>query len=326
VRIVLITDPAKLDYPDPIKDTYKKSLDSVAVSIAEAIKELGFELKHFKADSDLCNKVMRYNPDLVFNRSNLDHKNKEIAITPELLDRLGIPYTGPNAKNCIIAFNKYLTKTILRSLDIPTSEFVMITDPSNIQIPENMSFPLFIKPVTGGCSLGIEGENLVFREKSCRAICKNLINTFDRPVIVEEFLDGREFTVGLLGNDPPAPLPILEFINYAEKAYSFRSFTSKMIMGEYEQDSCPAAVSKKEKNEIIDLAVRAYNAIGCRDYARIDIRFDKDNMPHVLEVNAFPSLIPGKSSFAHMAEKFGLSFTELIREILTIASKRYLKN
>lgn len=323
MRIALITDSMKMDCPDPIKKSYKKALNSVSLSIADAIKGLGFEFKHFKTNNDLYDKVTRFNPNLVFNRSNLENQKKGISFTPDLLDTLGIPYTGPNAKNCVIAFNKYLTKKILKSLEIPTPEFIIITDPSDIQIPENMTFPLFIKPVIGGCSLGIEGENLVFRKESCKVICKYLINTFDRPVIVEEFLNGREFTVGLLGNDCHTSLPILEFLNHSEEAYYFRSFTSKMIVGEYEKKSCPALVSKRRENEIIDLALKAYKAIGCRDYARIDIRFNKDKFPHVLEINAFPSLIPGESSFAYMAKTFGLSFKDLIKEILMIASKRY---
>ena len=323
MKIALITDPIKLDYPDPIKAPYKNTLDSVADSIANAIEELGYACKHFKANSDLGDKVTKYHPDFVFNRSNLDHQNKGIAFTPDLLDRLGISYTGPNAKNCIIAFDKCLTKTLLKSLDIPTPEFILVADPKAIKITENMTFPLFVKPITGGCSLGIEDENIVFTQESCEAVCKNLINTFDQPVIVEEFLNGREFTVGLLGNAPPRTLPILEFINHAKKAYYFRSFTSKMIMDAYEKEACPAAVSKKEENEMIDLAVKAYSALGCRDYARIDLRFNEDKEPFVLEVNAFPSLMPGESSFTHMAEESGLSFPELIREILVIASKRY---
>ena len=136
---------------------------------------------------------------------------------------------------------------MLKSLDIPTPDFFVVADPIDIQIPESMTFPLFIKPVTGGCSLGIERENLVFNQESYVAVCKKLINTFDRPVIAEEFLNGREFTVGLLGNAPPRSLPILEFINHAKKAYYFRSFTSKMIIDEHEQESCPAAVSKKKR-------------------------------------------------------------------------------
>lgn len=322
MRIALITDQMKMEYPDLFKDTYKESLNTVSHSIADAIESLGYEVKHIKAGEGLLDKITRFNPHLVFNRSNLEKGQEGIAETPELLDSLGIPYTGPNGKNCVIAFNKFQTKKILKSLGIATPAFLMVSDMEDVRIPEEMAYPLFVKPVTGGCSLGIESENIVFEKEACKAICEHLINTFDRPVIVEEFLGGREFTVGLLGNEALTALPILEFVHAAEDAYAFRSFTTKMIPGKKEEKTCPAVISKEEENAIIALAKKTYHAIGCRDYARVDIRFDGENRPHVLEVNAFPSLKPDKSSFAVMAKIFGLPFEDLIKEILTIALKR----
>jgi len=322
VRIALISDPMKMDYPESIQKIYEETRNSVANSIAAAIKNLDFEFEHLEATNNLDDKVKKFKPNLVFNRSNLENHKKGISFTPFLLDKLEIPYTGPDAKNCVIAFNKCLTKKILESLDIRTSKFVLIDDPTNIKIPDNMSYPLFIKPIMGGCSLGIEDQNLVFSRELCEANSKYLIEYIQQPVLVEEFLGGREFTVGIFGNDRPEALPILEFINHSEEAYQFRSFNSKMVAGKQEKISCPALLSKKEESEIVNLALKTYEAIGCRDYARIDIRNNDEGIPFVLEVNAFPSLIPGGSSFADMAETVGLSFTDLIKEILTIACKR----
>ena len=312
----------KMDYPKSIQKIYKRTRNSVTDSIAAAIKNLDFEFEHLEATYDLDDKVKKFNPGLVFNRSNLENNKKGISFTPFLLDKLGIPYTGPNAKNCVIAFNKSLTKKILENLGIRTSKFVLIDDPTNIQIPDDMPYPLFIKPVIGGCSLGIEDQNLVFTKEACEANSKYLIEYIQQPVLVEEFLGGREFTVGIFGNDRPKALPILEFINHSKETYKFRSFNSKMVAENQEKISCPALLSKKEESEIINLALKTYKAVGCRDYARIDIRNNDKGIPFVLEVNAFPSLIPGGSSFADMAEAVGLSFADLIKEILTIACKR----
>jgi D-alanine-D-alanine ligase len=311
-----------MNYPASIQEKYYDSLQHVADNIAAAVSRLGYQFKHLKADHDLLDKLISFDPDFVFNRSNRENSDQNFAYTPHLLDDLGIPYTGPNAQNCVTAYNKYLTKKILQNLEIPTPRFALVDNPKDIKIPDNLSFPLFVKPVTGGSSLGIEGENLVFRKDSCQIICSNLIKKFDRPVIVEEFLNGREFTVGILGNKPPKALPILEFIHFSNGDYHFRSFTSKMVLGKYEKKSCPALISKQQEKEITDLALKAYEAVGCRDYARIDIRFDENNTPHVLEVNAFPSLVSDGSSFALMAAAAGLSFQDLIDEILNIAMKR----
>ena len=322
MRIALITDPRGMDYPVSIYEPYYESLLHVADNIADAIIGLGHKFEHFLADHNLYDELIRFDPNLVFNRSTRENSDRRFAFTPQLLDHLSIPYTGPNAQNCVTAYNKYLTKKVLQYLEISTPKFALIDNPKVIQNIDNLSFPLLVKPVMGGSSLGIEGENLVFTKKSCQIICSILRKNFDRPVIVEEFLNGREFTVGILGNETPKALPILEFINFSNGDYYFRSFTSKMVMSEYEKKSCPALISKQEKNKIITLALRAYKALGCRDYARIDIRFDKNNTPHVLEVNAFPSLISDGSSFALMAAVAGLSFMDLIDKILSIASKR----
>lgn len=322
MRIALITDTRGMDYPVSIHDTYYESLLHVADNIADAIIGLGHKFEHFLADHNLYDELISFDPNLVFNRSNRENSDRRFAFTPHLLDDLSILYTGPNAQNCVTAYNKCLTKKILQNLEIPTPRFALIDNPKDIQIPDNLSFPLLVKPVMGGSSLGIEGENLVFTKNSCQTICSNLMKNFDRPVIVEEFLNGREFTVGILGNEPPKALPILEFIYFSHGDYHLRSFTSKMILSKHEKKSCPALISKQENNEIIALALRAYKALGCRDYARLDIRFDKNNTPHVLEVNAFPSLLSNGSSFALMAAVAGLSFMDLIDKILSIAIKR----
>ena len=322
MRIALITDPLRRNYPEAIQHAYHRSLLHVVENIAQAIKALGHAFKHLEANHHLQDAIEKFNPHIVFNRSNHAIHDQGVAYTPKLLDHLGIPYTGPKAQNCVTAFNKAKTKSILRKLGLRTANFVTFTDPDKVHRPEDISFPLIVKLLQGGGSVGIERNNLVFTNEALKRICTTLIINFNQPVIVESFINGREFTIGIMGNDRPKVLPILEFIHQSEKDYHFRSFTTKMNADKCERKSCPAVLSRREKGEIIDLAVRTYQAIGCRDYARIDMRFDEDHIPYVLEVNAFPSLIPGGSSFAYMAEAGGLTFEELIQLILEIAMKR----
>ncbi|MEA3325885.1 MAG: ATP-grasp domain-containing protein [Chloroflexota bacterium] len=323
MRIALITDPLRRNYPEAIQRAYHRSLHHVVENIALAIKGLGHAFKHFEANHHLQNAIEKFNPHIVFNRSNRTICDHDGASTPKLLDQLEIPYTGPNANNCVIAFNKAKTKSILIKRGLRTANFVTFSDPEEVFHPENLTFPLIVKPIQGGCSVGIEWDNLIFTNEALKRVCASLITDFNQPVIVESFINGREFTVGILGNEQPKVLPILEFIYQSEEAYHFRSFKTKMNVGKYEKKSCPAALSREEKREIINLAVRTYQAIGCRDYARIDMRFDKDHLPYVLEVNAFPSLISGGSSFAYMAEVGGLNFAAMIQRILGFAMKRH---
>jgi len=325
MRIVLISDPLITNYSEPVSITIGSTHNKVINSIASAIVNLGHEVKCVESNYELEETISRIKPQIAFNLSNEEDGKSGFAFTPSLLDKLNIPYTGSNAEVCVSAFNKDKTKQILQEAGIPTSKYCLIADPSEIQIPDSLSFPLFIKPVRGGCSQGIYEQNLVFSKESCLKIVRTTIEQSNQPVLVEEFLGGREFTVGILGNDPPQALPILEYENGTPESnnYPFRSFNTKMINGKSEIKSCPAILSGIEEDRIRNLAVKTYLAVGCRDYARIDIRCDKDGIPHVMEMNALPSLIPNGSSFATMAETAGISFDNLISTILMSAYERY---
>jgi len=325
MRIALISDPLTTNYSEPVNIKIGSTHKRVIKSIASAIENLGHAVECIEANNELEQVILRIQPQFVFNLSNEKDDKSGLAFTPSLLDELKISYTGSNAEVCVSAFNKNKTKRILQEAGIPTSKYCLIANTNEILIHDSLSFPLFIKPVRGGCSQGIHEHNLVFSNESCMKIVKTTIELSNQSVLVEEFLTGREFTVGILGNDPPRALPVLEYVNDTPESnnYSFRSFNTKMIEGRSEIKSCPAILSKTEENRIRNLAVETYQAIGCRDYARIDIRCDKDGIPHVLEVNALPSLIPNGSSFATMAETVGISFDNLIGTILIFAFERY---
>ena len=142
------------------------------------------------------------------------------------------------------------------------------------------------------------------------------------PVIVEEFLSGREFTVGIIKNHPPKIFNILEFI-FREGELPFRSQSRKMAANEIEDSTSQAVLKESERLMIEELALKAFITLECRDYARIDIRLNSKGIPTLLEVNAIPNLEPGTSSFGLMAKYAGITFTELIEIILESALNRY---
>ena len=325
MQITLISDPLTTNYSEPVNIKIGSTHKKVIKSIASAIKNLGHAVECIQANGELEEVISRIKPQFVFNLSNEENGKSGLAFTPSLLDKLNIPYTGSNAEVCVSAFKKNKTKRILQEAGIPTSKYCLISDPNKIRIPDSLSFPLFIKPVRGGCSQGIYEKNLVFSKESCIKIVRTTIEQSCQPVLIEEFLTGREFTVGILENNPSRALPILEYVNDVLESnnYLFRSFNTKMIEGKSEKKSCPAILSEIEEDRIRNLAVETYQAIGCRDYARIDIRCDKYGIPHVLEVNALPSLIPNGSSFSTMAKTAGISFDYLISTILVSAYERY---
>jgi D-alanine-D-alanine ligase len=326
MQIALISDPLNANYSEIVNRTIESHHNLVIESITSAIGKLGHTVECVNANNELKEQILRIKPQIVFNRSLRKDDKSGLAFSPSLLDELSIPYTGSNAEVCVSAFDKNKTKNILREANIPTPKFCLISDPREIQISHLLSFPLFIKPYKGGCSRGIDERNPVFSKESCVEIVRNTIEQNHQPALVEEFISGREFTVGILGNDPPLALPILEFVYDAseDKRFPFRNFNTKMIeYEECEKTACPAILSKIEEDRIKNLALDTYQVIGCRDYARIDIRCNKDGIPYVLEVNVLPSLIPNESSFAEMAETAGISFENLIGAIMISASERY---
>ena len=326
MQIALISDPLTTNYSNKVNRVLESHHNSVIECVTSAIEKLGHKVECIEVTNELKEQILRIKPKIVFNRSLRKDIKSELALTPSLLDELNIPYTGSNAEVCISAFNKNKAKHILREAGIPTPKSCLISDSRDIQIPQSLSYPLFIKPNKGGCSRGIDERNPFFSKETCIEIVRNTIEQNHQPALIEEFLAGREFTVGILGNDPPLALPILEFLHDTSEKnnFPFRSFNTKMI--EYEvgkKTSCPTILSKTEEDRIKNIALDTYQAIGCRDYARIDIRCDNDEIPYILEVNALPSLIPNESSFADMAETAGISFENLIGAIMISACDRY---
>lgn len=325
MQIVLISDPLKLIYSETDNRAIESHHHYLIASMTSAFNKLGHAVECVEANSGLKDQILRIKPQVVFNRSIRKDGGSDIEFTLSLLDELNIPYTGSTAEVCINAYDKYKTKKLLREANIPTPEFCLVSDSGDIQIPQSLNFPLFVKPGMGGCSRGIDERNPVFSSEACLQVVRSTIEQNHQPALVEEFITGREFTAGILGYAPPRMLPILEIIQTAseEHKFPFRNFKAKIVEKKGETKSCPAILSPIEEERIRDLAVKAYNAIGCRDYARIDIRCDKEGNPYVLEVNALPSLTPNASSFAIMAKAAGISYENLIRAIIIYACDRY---
>ena len=322
--ITLINDPLERKYSEQGNIKIESHHNKVIESIISAILELGNEVLCLEADQELEDRLRFIKPQIAFNRSIRKNNNSKHALAPHILEQLEIPFTGSSSKVCIDAYEKLATKEILENARIPTPKYCVIYEPSKFRLPSDLNFPLFIKPIKGGCSKGITKRNLVYSEDTCKKEVEEVIRNTHQPVLVEQFLPGREFTVGILGNNPPFVLPIFEFIfdSFKTDNVQFRSFHIKMGGKKKESTICPAPLTKIEQNNINNLALKIYRVIGCRDYARIDIRCDNEGIPYILEVNALPSLIPQESSFAEMARTAGISFNDLIGEILLLASMR----
>ncbi len=270
--------------------------------------------------------------DMVFNiAEGKSGKFRESEI-PAILDYLDIPYTGSNTISLALALNKALTKKILIAENIPTPSFQLFTRGSETLNP-NLKFPLIVKPNREGSAKGISASCVVNSEEVLFKKIKEVNNSYNQEVLVEEFIEGRELTVGILANGKPTILPILEidFSNCTKSGEYFYSWRMKEFQGNRELGLvpdfyCPARLDAQTAEKVKQIALKTHQAIGCLDISRTDIRLSKDNTPYVLEINPLPGLDPKESNFPNMAYAAGMKYEELIEAILMGAFMRRREN
>ncbi len=286
-----------------------------AISKKYEVKKIPFDEKFFENIKDI---------DFVFNLATSGGKEGRQIHVPAILDLLNIPYTGSTAFVHTICLDKFVTKVILSFYKISTPKFILIKE--NEDIPSNFSlnFPVIVKPVREGGALGLTKDSVVYDFEGVKKCVNRIHKEFNEPALVEEFIEGKEVTCGIIGNkDEIEVLPLLEIDFYSlpddvEKFYSYR------VKNEIENIKyyCPARLEKDVEEKVKEGAMKSFKALGLRDYTRMDIRI-KNGEYFILEVNSLPLLVPNYSDILKMAEKVGYSYDDFVLKILEIAIKRY---
>ena len=314
------------------KDFFAEFDDEDTVdAIADALEKGGCYVEKIEADETVYSKLMEHRPQIVFNiAEGLRGESRESHL-PALLEMLGIPYTGSSTLTLAISLDKGMTHKVLRSSRIPSPYFQVFSD-AQASLSKQLDFPLVVKPIGEGSSKGIWNDSLVRNTEDLRRKVREIIETYHQSAIVEEFLPGREFTVGMIGNDEPKVFPIVEILldRLPAGANPLYSYEAKWMWDTTERPvqmfSCPAKVSKKMDEEIRRISVETFKVLGCRDICRIDFRLDNKGRPHVLEVNPLPGMIPdpdAHSCLPEAARVAGYAYDQLICTILWYGLKRY---
>ncbi|MEM2029113.1 MAG: ATP-grasp domain-containing protein [Candidatus Bathyarchaeia archaeon] len=305
--------------------------ESTVNAIASALASGGCRVIKIEADENAHTKLRRCKPDIVFNIAEGTRGESRESHIPVMLEMLGIPYTGSGPATLAICLDKAMTHKVLSAYGVPSPKF-QVFKRADEELDGNLSFPLVVKPLLEGSSKGIRSSSLVRDEKSLRKQVSWVIKTYRQPAIVEEFMPGREFTVGLIGNEEPFVLPIVEIQldklpNGASPIYSYEA---KWVWDTPEKPldifKCPADIPLELDEEIREIAIKTFKILNCRDLCRIDMRLDKEGTPRVLEVNPLPGLIPdpnAHSCLPEAARAAGFTYEELICTILWQALKRY---
>jgi D-alanine--D-alanine ligase len=293
-------------------------------AIRTAIESLGYEVVPLEATSELPQRLADAKVDLVFNiAEGLVGRNREAQV-PALCELIGLPYTGSDSATLALALDKALAKRILRQHGILTPEFQVFTSGREKLHPWlAQKFPLIVKPNAEGSSKGITGSGVVDDEPALRVAVLAIVEKYRQPALVEEYISGREFTVGLLGDKRPRILPPME-ICFKDRSKS-RPVYDFEIKQEWEKHvfyECPAKLTTTELRIVERTARETFIALDCRDVARIDLRMSKDGQVYVLEINPLPGLTPDYSDLVLIAKAAGIDYRTLIGEILTGALKR----
>ncbi len=287
--------------------------------IEDAFQELGHRVVRIGSAEHLLKKLDHLCVDLVFNiAEGLQGRNRESQV-PVILEMRGVPYIGADGLTQALTLDKLMAKKIFLAEGIPTPRFFELHHPDQA-LPPDIAFPLIVKPRFEGSSKGLSEKSVARSARELRAQAAWLIHTYRQPAIVEEFIQGTEFTVAVIGNDPLEAWPVVQIQIDGQTDLGDLFYTFSRI-AEGAGYLVPAKIDRALQEKLKELAVRVYRAVDCRDFGRVDFRVDKAGNPYALEINPLPSLST-EDVFAVLATHLGLSYTQMIGRILDAAVKR----
>ena len=283
----------------------------------QSLSELGYEAKYFPGTLDSIPELLKFKPDLCFNSSEGHFGNSREAQMPAILDMLRIPYTCAGVLGMMLSHNKHIAKTQFKLAGLPTAKFMVIDDITNI--PESdLKYPMFVKPAFEGSSIGINESAVVHNYAELVKQVSWVYEITSSLVLVEEFIEGREFTIGILGDEA---LPVVEIISPT----GFYSNSQKEDFASEVYRICPAPLSYLETKELQQIALRGKKVLNLEDVCRMDLRMDNAGNPYILEINPIPLMYPDpkQASLVYAADSIGYTYTDIIRKIVESARKRW---
>lgn len=306
----------------------EETISAVAVALSRR-----YRVTRVEGDARAYDRLRALNPDLVFNISEgFAGPNRESHI-PILCEILGLPYTGSDALTLGICLDKARTKEILSYYQIPTAQFLVLAPGACSTALATFRLPAIVKPLREGSSMGIRNDSLVRNRAQLRARVREIHRAYHQPALVEEFLPGREFTVGVLGNAPAYEvLPLVE-INHSvlpKGANPVYGYEAKWVWDDPAKPLpilvCPAKISAALNKRIRALVGRALDVLSVRDWARVDLRLDAEGNPNLLELNPLPGILPDpgeNSALPAAARAAGYRYEDLILKVAAIALRRH---
>jgi D-alanine-D-alanine ligase len=308
--------------------------------IADSLESDGHWVHFLRGDHTLPEALINLRPHICFNIAEGMTGDGREAQVPALCELLGIPYTASGVVANAISLDKTQTKSIWQQQGLPTAPYYEFSSLDQVAHTD-LRFPLFVKPAREGTGMGIDGNAIVDNHDELISRVDWLLRTYRQPALVEEYLPGREFTVGFIGN-PGNPayrrhpdlfdedgyhwFPVLEIDSLSSVTPTIYGHDAKALDIGIEGAPgylCPADISKSMRARLIDLTRRASEALGVRDVSRVDFRMGADDELYLMEINTLPGLNPSVSDLCIMAASEGLPYKTLITEILYLSAQRF---
>ena len=322
-------DPDSLGFK-PEYDIKVATVTEEYAAIANALREQGYkvDLINIKENIQILIDLLKKNPpDVVFNLIEFYRDDPSLEhLVAGLFALYGVKFTGSGPFTLALCQRKGMTKQLLLANNVPTPRFKLLSEPK-LPRRHGLHYPIIVKPSREDASSGVDKGSVVYDLEQLIERVKKTFEEYNAPILVEEFIEGRELHVSVIGNDPPEVLPMIE-IDFSElpsdhpNIISYDAKWNPLVESFHRVHSvCPAKLSKRLEKKVKTVAHEAYKITGCKDYARLDIRIRKDNRVFVLEVNPNPDLTVGVS-FMESAEQTGLSFGKTLSKIVECALSR----
>ena len=292
-------------------------------AIAGTIESLGHKVVRIGNAWELCRRLVAGEKwDMIFNITEGLHGRSREAQVPAICELYNINYTFSDPLVCAATLDKAVTKRLVRDSGLYTAPFAVINELDDLAAVKP-GFPLFAKPLAEGTGKGITNTSKIETPAQLRDVCAELLKRYKQPVLLEEFLPGREFTVGILGTGSDArvlgtmEIELVDASNGSIYSYESKELCETLVRYTKAKGQMVAEVEK--------LALRSYQVLECRDAGRVDIRCDKDGKPCFLEVNPLAGMHPSHSDLPMIATQEGMSYPDLIDSIIKSAMKRAVK-
>jgi D-alanine-D-alanine ligase len=319
-------------------DDFQEEFDSPATieAIADVLRDLGHVVEKLGDGRELLEQLLADPPEFVFNFAEGQGvgRSREARV-PAVLEMLGIPYSGSDPLALAATLDKDCAKRLVQSAGVAVPRGIVVQSPrSKVQsragdfgpwtLDLGLPFPAIVKPAWEGSSKGIRGHCLVHHPEDLGDVVKTMAREYDQPILVEEYIQGDEVTVGIIGNDPPQTIGMMRIVPNQPSDHFIYGVDVKRDFRRLVRYEAPPEIGPAAIQAVTRAALDAYSVLGCRDVSRVDFRL-RDGVPYFLEINPLPGLNPESSDLVILGRLCGWTYPRLIEAILSAAVARHVQ-